>query len=52
MKKNNNSDEFAMVLTGNKCDINPNDRRVSQTMAQEYSKNHGMEYVETSAKTG
>ena len=52
MKKNNNSDEFAMVLTGNKCDINPNDRRVSQTMAQEYSRSHGMEYVETSAKTG
>jgi small GTP-binding protein len=30
MKKNNNTDEFAMVLTGNKCDISPKDRRITQ----------------------
>lgn len=52
MKKNNNTDEFAMVLTGNKCDISPKDRRVSHAQAAEYAKGHGMEYLETSAKTG
>ena len=41
-----------MTLAGNKCDIDPEERRVSKDEAVEYSENHGMEYHETSAKSG
>ena len=52
MRKNNTSDGFAIILAATKCDISPKDRRVSREEAQEYSKSHGMEYMETSAKNG
>jgi GTPase SAR1 family protein len=52
MRKNNTYDGFVLILAGNKCDIDPRDRRVTKEQAQEYSKLHGMEYIETSAKTG
>ena len=52
MTKNNNKDDFVMALAGNKCDTEPGERRVTKDQAIDYSRNHGMEYQETSAKTG
>ena len=52
MSKNNNTDDFVMALAGNKCDIEKSQRRVTQETAVEYARNHGMEYKETSAKSG
>ena len=52
MTKNNSTEDFVMILIGNKCDISPKDIRVTNDMATEYAKNHNMEYFETSAKTG
>lgn len=52
MRKNNTYDGFVLILAGNKADINPRDRRVSKEQASEYARLHGMEYIETSAKTG
>ena len=41
-----------MVLAGNKCDIDSNQRKISKAMADELTEKHQMIQAETSAKTG
>lgn len=47
----NNNDDVIIVLVGNKADSVGN-RVISEQEAMAYAKNHGMSYIETSAKTG
>lgn len=46
-----NSDDLAMLLVGNKCDL-VDQREVSAERAMAFCKEYGMEYIETSAKSG
>lgn len=45
------SHELVFILVGNKCDLKES-RQVSKEEAMSYAKQHGMNYIETSAKTG
>lgn len=46
-----NSDDLAKLLVGNKCDL-VDQREVSTERAMAFCKEYGMEYIETSAKSG
>lgn len=52
MINNNDKEDFVMVLAGNKCDIESQQRKVTRTMAEGLSEKHKMVLSETSAKTG
>eukprot|EP01155_Anaeramoeba_flamelloides_P047703 Anaeramoba_flamelloidesc40578_g1_i1.p1 GENE.c40578_g1_i1~~c40578_g1_i1.p1 ORF type:complete len:131 (-),score=32.30 c40578_g1_i1:108-500(-) len=41
-----------VVLVGNKIDCQTSDRKVEKSKAEEYAKENGIMYCETSAKTG
>ncbi|EJK75494.1 hypothetical protein THAOC_02783 [Thalassiosira oceanica] len=46
-----NSDELAKLLVGNKCDLEDS-REVTKEKAEMFCNEHGMEHLETSAKSG
>ena len=44
---------MVIILVGNKIDVSTDEpREVTSNEAQEWATEHGMEYIETSAKTG
>ncbi|KAH0791078.1 Ras family protein [Histomonas meleagridis] len=43
------SPNAAILVVGNKCDIQENERQVSNTDASLFAERHGIEYIETSA---
>ena len=50
--KENNSEEYILVLVGNKSDLTP-PRKVEKDIIEEYCKNNGIEnYFEVSSKNG
>ena len=52
---NNNTQDgenFVMALCGNKCDLDPAQKKVSYQNQKELAKKHNMIFAETSAKTG
>jgi small GTP-binding protein len=50
--KENNSEEYILVLVGNKSDLTP-PRKVEKDVIEEYCKNNGIEnYFEVSSKNG
>ena len=54
MVKNTSFNEggFVMALAGNKCDMPPENQRISTQMSQELAKKYDMVWSEVSAKTG
>ena len=52
MINNNDKDEFVLALAGNKCDIDPAQRKITAGMAESLCQKHNMIMSETSAKTG
>lgn len=52
MNNNNDREEFVMALAGNKCDIDPAQKKILPSMTEELSKKFNMITAETSAKTG
>ena len=52
MVNNNDRQDFVMALAGNKCDIDPNQRKITKGMAESLSTKHNMIISETSAKSG
>jgi small GTP-binding protein len=42
----------ALILVGNKCDVDENKRQVTKEAAEEFAASNKMKYFETSAKTG
>ena len=52
MVNNNDKEEFVMALAGNKCDVEPAQRKVTKGMAESLCTKHNMIMSETSAKSG
>ena len=52
MHRNNNREEFVLAMAGNKCDIDPQQRKVTKEMANDLATKHSMIYRDTSAKSG
>jgi small GTP-binding protein len=52
MINNNDKEDFVMVLAGNKCDIDSQQRKITKAMADGLCEKHQMIQSETSAKTG
>ena len=50
IKENSKIDEKALILVGNKIDID--ERQVTKEEGKEFAKKYNLEYFETSAKTG
>jgi len=48
----NDSENFVMALAGNKCDLDPAQKKVSFQTAKELTVKHNMINAETSAKSG
>ena len=50
--KENNNEDYILVLVGNKFDLTPQ-RKISKEVIEDYCKNNGIEnYFEVSAKSG
>ena len=50
--KENNNEDYILVLVGNKLDLTPQ-RKISKEVIEDYCKNNGIEnYFEVSAKSG
>ena len=47
-----NSDDLAKLLVGNKSDLESSSRQVSADKARQFCQTYGMEFLETSAKSG
>ena len=45
----NNNQEFSVLIIGNKCDLNESERKVNKNEVENFVKENGMEYLETSA---
>ena len=52
MINNNDREEFVMALAGNKCDVDPAQRKITKGMQESLSLKHNMIIAETSAKSG
>ena len=47
-----NINQKALILVGNKCDVDEDKKQVTRETAEELAKSYKMKYFETSAKTG
>ena len=45
----NNNQEFSVLIIGNKCDLNESERKVNKDEIEKFTKENGVEYLETSA---
>ena len=52
MLNNNDREESVMALAGNKCDIDPAQRKITKGMSESLGQKHNMIVAETSAKSG
>ena len=44
-----NNENFSVVIVGNKCDLSDEERKVQKTEAENFAKEHGLEFTEASA---
>ena len=44
-----NNENFSVVIVGNKCDLYDEERKVQKTEAENFAKEHGLEFTEASA---
>ena len=46
------NDKMILCLVGNKCDVDPNEKKISTTKGKNFAHENNMLFFETSAKTG